>query len=99
MDKEKLSIIWSEEAANDLENIYNYYLVLSPQGAVNIVNDILEGVDSITLPGMYRQDEFNSKYRRVIARHYKILYRLEGNAIFIARIFDARQDPSKLESL
>jgi len=35
MDKEKLTITWSEEAAKDLENIYNYYFPLSEQGALN----------------------------------------------------------------
>ncbi|HYG17055.1 MAG TPA: hypothetical protein VEC12_14955 [Bacteroidia bacterium] len=49
-----------------------------------VINDILEGIDTIGLPEMFRKDEFNPKYRRVIARHYKILYRAEGMSVFIA---------------
>ena len=35
------------------------------------------------------------EFRRIIVRHYKLLYIEEGGIVFIARIFDTRQNPKK----
>lgn len=37
------------------------------------------------------------EHRRIIEGHYKIIYRVEGQAIYITDIFDSRQDPNKMK--
>ncbi len=96
MAKKQIEIIWSEAALKDLEDIYDFYQPLSKQGAENVIADVLNCVETITQPEIFRRDEINPKYRRAIVRHYKILYTATKTEVFIARIFDARQDPSKM---
>jgi toxin ParE1/3/4 len=35
-------------------------------------------------------------HRRIIDGNYKIIYRIEGEIIFVTDIFDCRQDPSRM---
>jgi len=37
-------------------------------------------------------------HRRVIVEHFKIVYRLEGEVIWVSDIFDSRQDPGKMKA-
>jgi plasmid stabilization system protein ParE len=41
-------------------------------------------------------EHLGQSHRRVIEGNYKIIYRQEGETIFITDIFDSRQDPAKL---
>lgn len=89
-------IIWTLKAKQNLRDIYEYYKLRSEQGAKNVRRDILNKVKSIRYPYQYQVDEFDSNYRRIVVRHYKILYTSKGSTIYIHRIFDTRQDPNKL---
>jgi hypothetical protein len=35
-------------------------------------------------------------HRRIIEGNYKIIYRQEGEVIYVTDIFDSRQDPAKM---
>ncbi len=35
-------------------------------------------------------------HRRAVVGNYKIIYRTEGDTIYVTDIFDARQDPAKM---
>jgi plasmid stabilization system protein ParE len=37
-------------------------------------------------------------HRRLVVGHYKVIYRIEGETIYVTDIFDTRQDPSKMSS-
>jgi len=41
----------------------------------------------------YQQDEIEPEFRRIIVRHYKLIYTIEEDTIWILRIFDTRKDP------
>lgn len=43
-------------------------------------------------------DHLDRSHRRIIEDHYKIIYRVEGELIYITDIFDSRQDPTKMKS-
>lgn len=89
-------IIWTLKAKQNLRDIYDYYRLRSEQGAKNVRRDILNKVKSIRYPAQYQVDEIDSKYRRMVVRHYKILYSYKDSTVYIHRIFDARQNPNKL---
>ncbi len=65
------------------------------QSAERIRTDILEKVSTLRFVNQYQIDEINPAYRRIIVRHYKVVYKVEKQTILILNIFDTRQDPSK----
>jgi plasmid stabilization system protein ParE len=91
-----LKIIWTQKAKTQLRAIFDYYKERSPQGAKNIKDEILKASKELRYVEQYQQDDIEPEFRRIIVRHYKLLYSEEGEGIvFIARIFDTRQNPSK----
>ncbi len=94
----QLRIIWTRQAREALKTIFNYYKEKSLQGAINVKYDILTITGSIRFAKQYQIDDINPKYRRVVVRHYKILYTETGNTVRILDIISTLQDPAKLRS-
>ena len=95
MGTKKIIIVWSIDAKNSLKSIYNYYFDLSEQAAEHIKRDILDKVATLRFVKQYQVDDINPGYRRIIVRHYKVVYKVENQTILILNIFDTRQDPAK----
>lgn len=93
----KLKIIWSIQAKEALKSIYNYYKDRSPQGAKNVKSDLLNSPKSIVFANQYQADDINPKYRRLIVRHYKVLYTEEKGVIEVIDIVSTIQSPEVLE--
>ena len=91
-----LNVVWTFEAENDLDDIYEFYLQVSHKIALKIISEIILETDKIIFLEEFQLDEINSKYRRIIVRHFKILYRVVSNEIVIFGVFDSRQNPEKL---
>lgn len=89
----KLKIIWANKSKEQLKAIYNYYKVISPQGAKNVKDDILKAARELIFVKQYQQDEIEPEFRRIIVRHYKLIYTIKENTIWILRIFDTRKNP------
>ncbi len=89
----KLKVIWSNKAKTQLKVIHDYikYKKKSPQGATNVKNDILKASREIVYQTQYQKDEIQPEYRRIIVRHYKLLYKEKGDMILILRLFDTYQ--------
>ncbi|WP_353846338.1 type II toxin-antitoxin system RelE/ParE family toxin [Microcystis sp. M112S1] len=74
-----------------------------PSEKVNEIRDrILAKADKLLVnPYIGQQEEYlehmGQSHRRVIEGNYKIIYKVEGDAIFITDIFDSRQDPEKMK--
>lgn len=90
-----IKVTWTNTAKKQLKAIYDYYKIKSPQGAKNVKNDILKASKEIVFTKQYQKDEIEPDYWRIIVRHYKLVYTIEENSIYILRIFDTRRDPSK----
>lgn len=90
-----LKIIWTNTAKEQLKTIFYYYSEKSTQAATNIKDDILKTTKEIHFVEQYQRDEIEPEFRRIIVRHYKILYKEYQEIIFIARILDTRQEPNK----
>ncbi len=88
-------IIWTNIAKEQLKTIFYYYSEKSTQGATNIKNKILKITKEIYFAEQYQKDNIEPEFRKIIVQHYKILYKEYQGIIFIARIFDTRQDPNK----
>ena len=89
-------IVWTYEAENDLDDIFEYYFQKSQLAAYHILNDIIESAESLVFEGQYQRDAYKTNCRRIVVRHYKVLYTVEQNTAYIIRVFDSRQNPAKI---
>lgn len=97
--KKPIQILWDNQAKADLKLIFEYIKLKSPQGAKNVVRDIIKQSKSIHFTEQYQVDEFlGEPYRRMVVRNYKIIYKIQSEAeIRILQIFETRQNPIKLK--
>jgi plasmid stabilization system protein ParE len=91
----ELKKAWTKTATAQLKVIYESYKVKSPQAAKTIKDEILQATKSLHFAEQYQRDEIEPEFRRIIVRHYKLVYIEKNGIVFIARIFDTRQDPDK----
>ncbi|WP_420319177.1 type II toxin-antitoxin system RelE/ParE family toxin [Ekhidna sp.] len=93
----KPRIVWSIEAKNTLKEIYDYYKDKSLQGAKNVRYDLLKAPKKIVFAKQYQEDEINPKYRRIVVRHYKLLYLEKDNRVEVIDIVSSLQSPDVLK--
>jgi len=75
---------------------------LSPLQLEAVRDSILNRADKlIKNPYSGKQEEYlqhlGLQHRRVMTSHYKIIYRIIGNTIYITDVFDSRQSPEKMK--
>jgi addiction module RelE/StbE family toxin len=90
------SIIWTSISFEDISNIHNYLSnKISIETANKIIDEIYQAPNSITFVEQFQIDEYRKDCRRIIVRNYKILYHIKDSEIFIIRVFNTLQDPTK----
>lgn len=99
MKRSDFDLIWTLEAENDLDAIYDFYMIVSEKVALKIITEIIFEADKIIFSEEFQVDDINPNYRRIIVRHFKILYRKVKNQIVVFAIFDCKQSPAKLKKL
>ena len=94
----KLNIIWTAQAKEDLKHIYKFWKKKSLQGAINVRLDILKSPKTIYFSKQFQVDDINPKYRRIIVRNnYKVLYKEQKRKIFIIGIVSTYQAPAVIK--
>ena len=91
----ELKKVWTNTAKAQLKAIYENYKIKSLQGAKTIKDEMLQATKELHFAEQYQRDEIEPEFRRIIVRDYKLLYIEENGIVFIARIFDTRQEPNK----
>ncbi len=97
-----MDIQWTLEAKKDLKKIYVFYTkYFSETLAKKIKNQVLEKVKILELGTELGQEEallkhLNQGHRYLISKHNKIIYKVEGNTVYITHVFDTRQNSAKL---
>jgi addiction module RelE/StbE family toxin len=90
------SVIWTSKSFEDISNIHNYLSnKISIETANKIIDEIYQAPNSITFVEQFQIDEYRKDCRRIIVRNYKILYHIKDSEIFIIRVFNTLQDPTK----
>ena len=90
------SVIWTSKSFEDISNIHNYLSnKISIETANKIIDEIYQAPNSITFVEQFQIDEYRNDCRRIIVRNYKILYHIKDSEIFIIRVFNTLQDPTK----
>jgi toxin ParE1/3/4 len=75
---------------------------VSLEKLIEIRDQILNSTDIlIKNPKLGKKEEYLEHlklgHRRIIGGHYKVIYRVEKEIIYITDIFDTRQDPNKMK--
>jgi len=95
---DKLKIVWTAQAKAALKFIYDYYKDKSLQGAKNVKIDLLESPKKIIFSKQYQVDDINPKYRRIVVREYKVLYKEYGGVIQVMDIVGTKQSPEVIKN-
>ncbi len=74
-----------------IKGYIDFYKVKPLAGAKNVKNDILNATKNMVFSKQYQQDGVEPDFRRIIVRHYKVIYSVSENEIQILRIFDTRR--------
>lgn len=100
-----VKVFWTDFAKEQLRNIFDYYkLKASPRIAKNLVTEIVKKTNILALQKEIGQKEElvlsrKENFRYLIYKNYKIIYWFneEKNRIEISDVFDARQNPIKIQ--
>ena len=97
------NVKWSPSAQNDIEKIYAFYAEKSVNAAVKVFNGIIDDTEILKHnPQIAPVEQFllnNTKtYRSLVASKgkYKVVFFVEDRTIYIARIWNCRQNPKSL---
>jgi len=92
------NIIWTEPAVNDLQSIFEYISSDSEYYARIFIGKIIQKAEEvIDFPQIGRVvPEYNEpNIREVFHQNYRIIYRIEPEAILILTVIHGRRDLSK----
>jgi toxin ParE1/3/4 len=98
-----MKLLYSEQSLISLEEALNFIaLKVSQEKLIQLRDEILDAADTLLLQPLQGRTEpylehLNLGHRRLIIGHYKIIYRIIGEVIYITDIFDSRQDPAKMK--
>ncbi len=95
-----MKIIWYRKADNDLNQNIAYIAEISPKNAKLVLDEIINLVDSLEVfPYKYPKEPiYNSENIRFVTKwSFKIVYRVELEAIYILRIFNTHQNPKRIK--
>jgi len=98
-----MKLFYTEQSLASLQECLDFFPPEVPVEKVNEIRDrILAKADKLLdNPYIGQQEEYlehlDKGHRRVIEGNYKIIYRVQGENIYITDIFDSRQDPAKMK--
>jgi len=98
-----MKLIYTDQAIDSLEEALEFIAPkVSHEKLIEIRDKILDAADTLPEQPLQGQTEpylehLNLGYRRIIEGHYKIIYRIIGEYIYITDIFDSRQDPDTMK--
>jgi toxin ParE1/3/4 len=86
-------VIWEESAITDLQEIFDFMVVKSPQNALLVDARICQQTDDLTVFPMRGRQGRVSRTRELVIQQtpYIAAYRVEENAVRILAILDGAQ--------
>lgn len=94
MDGKFSAIIWSLDAENDLDDIKDYYAIVSPEKSLEKIVEIILEVEQTVFSKQWQVDEYDSSCRRIIInKKYRVLYKNIDDIILITRVYPTKKNP------
>jgi len=102
MQKELFSVLWTDTAFQDLESIIDHIALDSIDSALDIYQRIKNKSNTLTsfphrgriVPELQFHNILN--YRELIVTPWRIIYRIEGNTVYVLSVFDGRRNVEDL---
>ncbi len=96
-----MKVIYTQQSLDSLEESMHFLmeeLGIPEKRVSEIITRLLNRADHLAQNPREGQteiylDHLGKEYRRLIEGHFKIIYLIEGNTVYITDFFDARQDP------
>jgi toxin ParE1/3/4 len=98
-----MKLVYTEQALVSLKEALEFIAPkVSHAKLIEIRDHILDNADTLILQPLKGQKEpflvhLGLDHRRLVEGHYKIIYRVVDEYIYITDIFDTRQDPDKMQ--
>jgi toxin ParE1/3/4 len=92
-------IVWEKRAKEDLQDIYDYIFLDSPQNAENVVSKLVVLSKSLSnMPYKYpKEPYFNDEKIRFIPKwNYKLIYEIGQTDITILSVFNTSQNSIRI---
>lgn len=98
MRKAPFRVLWTETATRDLESLISYIAREAPINAGKVLDQLQAKAESLArvpergrrVPELLRHGL--AIWREIIVTPYRILYRIEGQTVYVLAVFDARRD-------
>jgi plasmid stabilization system protein ParE len=93
---------WQDPAKRQIQEIFDYYTSVAGVGtARKITRKIVERTRILARNPMAGEREWlledqPHEYRRLVEKDYKIVYRIDGDTVFVVVVWDCRRDPDNL---
>jgi toxin ParE1/3/4 len=89
-----MKVAWSEPAVADLVAIYDYIARDSPHYAQRFVEKLIAAAEPLeSFPQLGRLvPEGDGRHRELLVASYRIIYRLEGQTIFVVTVVHGSRD-------
>ncbi len=88
-----LSLLWTDEAVEDLENIADYIAARNPDAAVRIKSLIEQTAERLPeRPHLYRSGRVPGTREVVVHPNYLLVYRVLADGIEVTAVLHARQN-------
>lgn len=94
-----MTVRWTARALAHLSEVEEYIAADSPAAAAKMLVSIFEATDRLRrFPESGRAaGEWNGRpYREIIEPHYRILYEIQGEMVFILAVIHGRRDVAQL---
>ncbi len=100
-----MKVIYTRQCINSLEESLGFLVQIQeipPEKVAFIIDQLFDCADSLALnPQKGQREEYlqhlQEDHRRIIEGHFKIIYKIVGEFIYITDFFDTRQDPEKIK--
>jgi plasmid stabilization system protein ParE len=98
-------VVWSPQAKEDLEGIWEYYSSKNIRAAVKMINGIRSAVllleanphiGSVEQQLNHRAEQFRSV---VVMKNHKVVYYIDGDKVYLVLIWDCRRNPKTLRKI
>ena len=96
--RKKYEVIWADIAENDLINIVEYIAHDSPINASKLLKKIKDKTSDLyyspergrLVPELL--DQGISKYRELVIRPWKVIYRISDKQVYVLSVLDSRRN-------
>jgi len=98
-----MNIVITNPAKRSLKNHYIFYKREATQEvAERLKAELIQAIESLkSHPNLGQVEEnlssLKMNHRYLVKRHYKIIYRIENDIVYITDFFDTRQNPAKMK--